>query len=142
MPVKRLDSVNFMDFEALSRDYARYHTHPMNRLCHAFGIPLIMFCVVRWTQFGATPLPWACAALILYAFWDASLAVVMAAVIFAMALIAQPLPAWAIWSIFGFGWVLQLAGHRYFEKQSPAFTRNIIHLLVGPMWILGELLGD
>lgn len=131
----------FLDWKALSDDYARYHTHPMNRLCHVFGIPLIMFCIVRWTQFGGFPVPAAAAALVLYAVWDLSLALVMGAVLLAMSVLAPLLSVAAVWTIFILGWFLQFAGHQFFEGKSPAFTKNLIHLLVGPMWILGELLG-
>ena len=34
------------------------------------------------------------------------------------------------------GWVLQFIGHGVYEKRSPAFVRNLVHLLIGPLWIL------
>jgi len=129
-----------LDFKALSNDYARYHTHPLNRACHILGIPMIVFCVVRWTQFG-TPFPAAGVALVLYAFWDVNLAIVMGAVMAAMALAAPLVSFWGIWAIFILGWFFQFAGHEFFEKKSPAFTKNLIHVLVWPMWILAEVLG-
>lgn len=130
--------LKFLDYKALSRDYARYHTHPMNRLCHMVGIPLIVFCVVRWTQFGASLFPWASVVLVLYTLWSVPLALLMAAVLFAMALVAPLLDAWAVLALFIVGWIFQLLGHKVFEGQSPAFTKNLLHLLVGPLWILQE----
>ena len=38
--------------------------------------------------------------------------------------------------LFFGGWVLQFVGHSVFEKRSPAFTRNLLHLLVGPAWLV------
>ena len=40
------------------------------------------------------------------------------------------------WSLglFLIGWILQISGHLVFEKNRPAFTKNIVHLLIGPMW--------
>lgn len=131
-----------LDWNALSKDYARYHTHPLNRLTHIFGIPMIMFWVVRLTQVGTFPIPLAAGFLILYAFWDLDLAIVMGALMLAMALAAPFVGHPAMWAIFIAGWILQFAGHTFFEKKSPAFAKNFIHILVGPMWILGEVLGE
>ena len=36
------------------------------------------------------------------------------------------------------GWIFQGIGHAVYEKRSPAFTRNLIHLLIGPMFLLNE----
>jgi uncharacterized membrane protein YGL010W len=37
------------------------------------------------------------------------------------------------------GWGFQAAGHVRFEKNSPAFFRNLVHLLVGPLFLMHEL---
>jgi uncharacterized membrane protein YGL010W len=131
-----------LDWKSLSADYARYHTHPMNRLCHVFGIGAIMLCVIRWTQFGGFPVPLAAAALVLYAWWDFELSLIMAAVIIGMSLVAPLMSAPLVWAVFVAGWALQFVGHAVFEKKSPAFAKNAVHFLVGPFWILGELLGE
>jgi len=124
-------------YQKLAQDYAGYHRDWRNRACHRVGIPLIMFCVVRWTQTGSW-FPWAAAVLPLYAAWDVSLSLLMAAVIFAMAAAAAYAPVPLVWAFFVLGWLLQFAGHR-FEGKSPAFLKNLAHLLVGPMWILAEI---
>lgn len=129
------------DFKALSADYAQYHTHPLNRLCHAAGIPLIMLCVVRWTQSGGSLFPWAALVLPLYAVWDSGLAFLMALTILGMAALAPHLGAPLVFGLFVLGWLFQFIGHGVFEKRSPAFMTNLVHLLVGPMWILGEFSG-
>jgi len=132
----------WLDYQANMSDYARYHAHTGNRVCHAAGIPLIMLAVVRWTQWPGFPLlPGAAIVLPLYYYWDAGLALAMTAVILAMAALAPHLCSAAVWGAFILGWVFQLIGHAVFEKKSPAFTRNLIHLLVGPLWILRELTG-
>ena len=41
------------------------------------------------------------------------------------------------------GWILQFVGHKI-EGNQPAFFRNPIYLLVGPLWLIrraGEALG-
>lgn len=124
-------------WQALSDDYASYHTARGNRLTHMIGIPLIVLCVVRWTQIGS-PLPWVAAVLALYFYWAPGLALGMAAILAAMAWAAPFLPVWAVWTCFILGWVFQFLGHWVYEGKSPAFTKNLLHLLVGPLWILGE----
>jgi hypothetical protein len=36
---------------------------------------------------------------------------------------------------FVVGWVFQFVGHGY-EGKKPAFFTNLVHLLVGPLWIV------
>jgi uncharacterized membrane protein YGL010W len=36
---------------------------------------------------------------------------------------------------------MQFAGHYVWEKKSPAFFRNLTHLLVGPLWIAAKAVG-
>jgi uncharacterized membrane protein YGL010W len=38
-------------------------------------------------------------------------------------------------ALFAVGWIFQLVGHAVYEKNRPAFARNLRHLLVGPLWI-------
>ena len=49
-----------------------------------------------------------------------------------------PLPAVGL---FALGWILQGVGHWVYEKNSPAFFRNFVHLAVGPLWILAKAIG-
>ena len=37
--------------------------------------------------------------------------------------------------LFAVGWVLQFVGH-FIEGNQPAFFRNPIYLLIGPLWIV------
>jgi uncharacterized membrane protein YGL010W len=43
--------------------------------------------------------------------------------------------------LFVLGWVFQFVGHYVYEKKSPAFARNLVHLLVGPLWIAARAVG-
>ncbi len=127
------------DFQALSDDYGRYHVTNGNRLCHSAGIPLIMLAVVKWTQVGI--FPWAALVLPLYFVWNARLAVAMTGVLVAMAALAFQMSPLGACVAFVAGWTLQLLGHAVFEGRSPAFTENLAHLFVGPMWVLREFIG-
>ena len=128
-----------LDYPALAEDYGRFHTTRGNRMTHAVGIPLIMLAIVRWTQIGSV-VPWAAAVLLLYFAWSARLALAMTLVLAAMAALAARLPVWAAPAAFVLGWVFQLIGHAVYEKKSPAFAKNLLHVLVGPMWVLNEVL--
>jgi len=49
--------------------------------------------------------------------------------------------AWLAWGIGAFvvGWIFQFVGH-YYEGKKPAFVDDIVGLLVGPMFVVGEWL--
>ncbi len=128
---------SILDWPALAADYGEYHRHPKNRLCHAIGIPIIVLCLLRWTFWPGTAWPLLAALLPLYMVWDLPLGLAMAVVLAGLAAAAARLPGALFLPLFILGWILQFVGHWY-EGRSPAFTRNVTHLLVGPLWILGE----
>jgi uncharacterized membrane protein YGL010W len=49
------------------------------------------------------------------------------------------LPFWLNVALFIIGWILQFVGHSVYEKRQPAFLKNALHLLVGPLWILNDV---
>jgi uncharacterized membrane protein YGL010W len=75
-------------------DYKAKHRHPLNKLTHSIGIPMI---VVSLPLF----------------FFDWR---------------------WAL-ALFVVGWIFQFVGHAI-EGNQPAFFRNPVYLLVGPMWVV------
>ena len=80
--------------DSFVENYKAKHTHPLNKLTHSIGIPMIV-----------VSLP-------LFLFnWR-----------------------WAL-GLFIVGWILQFVGHAI-EGNQPAFFRNPIYLLVGPLWLL------
>jgi uncharacterized membrane protein YGL010W len=152
-PVSKLDA-QFVD-------YAQYHQTSGNQLTHIFGIPLIAIAVLGWLssvwivspqflQTAGVPLSllhWdlAVAAIIAvtirYATLDWRLGLPFSLVLYGLYWIGRALPNSACWAFFVGGWVLQFIGHWVFEKKSPAFTKNIEHLLIGPIWIFAKLTG-
>src|SRR5678809_746585 len=78
----------------LLSNYKATHQHPLNRLMHSIGIPMIVI---------SLPL--------FFFYWQ-----------------------WAL-GLFIVGWILQFVGHAIEGKQ-PAFFRNPVYLLVGPLWLL------
>ena len=129
----------YFDWDALSRDYARDHTKFGTKLTHQIGIPMIMLAVIGATQYPpGSPLPLVALVLPLYFLWELRLGVMMSVTLFSMGRLALSLPGWSLWALFVLGWTLQLVGHRFYEKRNPAFLKNLIHLFVGPAWILEQ----
>ena len=130
----------FLDYAALSEDYAAHHLTRGNRRCHAVGIPLIAYAIVAWSRVGS-PFPIVALLLPVYFLWDARVGALMTSFIAVSALIAARVPAWTSWAAFLVGWAFQFAGHAVYEKKKPAFARNLAHLLIGPAWVAAELAG-
>jgi uncharacterized membrane protein YGL010W len=80
--------------ESFMENYKAKHRHPLNRLTHSIGIPMIVI-----------SLP------VLFFNWR-----------------------WAI-ALFVVGWILQFLGH-LIEGNQPAFFRNPVYLIVGPLWFV------
>lgn len=129
-------------------DYAEHHATPGNQACHTVGIPLIvlslfgLLAAVPLASLGGFEVTLAEVVLIgvtvYYLTQDAGLGLMMlAASAVLLALGRQLSLPWAL-GLFVFGWVLQFVGHYVYEKRSPAFFRNLTHLLVGPLWILAK----
>jgi uncharacterized membrane protein YGL010W len=41
--------------------------------------------------------------------------------------------------VFFLGWLIQFMGH-WFEGRKPAFVDDVVGLMVGPMFVVGEVL--
>lgn len=129
-------------------DYAAYHRTTGNKWCHRVGIPLIMFSLigllarvnlVRTDDFRLdAALVLVFAASIWYFAADWRFGAIMLAVSLAMWAAAWMVSWWTHLALFVAGWILQFVGHGVFEKRKPAFFRNFVHLLVGPLWILND----
>ncbi len=78
----------------LLQNYRAKHQHPLNKLCHSVGIPMIVI---------SLPL--------VFFNWPLAL------------------------TLFAGGWILQFLGHKI-EGNQPAFFKNPVYLLVGPLWLI------
>jgi uncharacterized membrane protein YGL010W len=135
--------------DELLADYAAYHRTRGNVICHFIGIPLIMFGIFSMFQlirFGSIADFTVTAAEVLilvvsvyYFTLDSKLAIGM---LISTALIDFAAYAIGDWKIglaaFVIGWIFQGIGHAVYEKRSPAFTKNLLHLLVGPIFLVNE----
>jgi uncharacterized membrane protein YGL010W len=132
-------------------DYSSFHRTPGNKACHYVGIPLIVLSLLAllarvplfeaggFTVTAAEAL--VVAATVYYLTLDTALAVVMLAASALMAALGRVLPVPVSIGLFVLGWVFQFVGHYVYEKKSPAFARNLVHLLVGPLWIAARAVG-
>jgi uncharacterized membrane protein YGL010W len=68
------------------------------------------------------------------------LAIAMLAVSVAFYFLGAAMPLWLNTALFVLGWIFQFIGHAVYEHKNPAFFRNFTHLLVGPLWILNDLI--
>ncbi|MBZ5535817.1 MAG: DUF962 domain-containing protein [Acidobacteriia bacterium] len=75
-------------------NYRAKHQHPLNRLTHYIGIPMIVVSLV-------------------YLFYDWRVGLIL----------------------FVTGWIFQFVGH-FIEGNQPAFFKNPVYLLVGPLFVL------
>jgi len=132
-------------------DYAAFHRTPGNQLCHYLGIPLIVLTLfgllsrVELASLGGYGVTLAEVLLVLvsvyYLTLDATLGALMIAASGALLILGRRLPWTVALGFFLLGWILQFVGHYVYEKRSPAFYRNLAHLLVGPLWILAKATG-
>jgi uncharacterized membrane protein YGL010W len=132
-------------------DYGSFHATPGNKACHSVGIPMIFFAVLA--LLSHVPLasvsgftvtlaePVILAVTLYYVRLDAGLAAMMLIVSAVLAAGGRLVPVPAAAAVFVLGWVLQFVGHYVYEKKSPAFLRNVNHLLMGPLWILAKATG-
>ena len=139
--------------------YAHYHRDRRNIATHVVGIPLIFLSIgvlmlgPAWSVAGQTlTLAWAMWGLT--SLWylsrgDLLLGVATSVVNGGLIAAAHEVPplaqalGLAVWQaglgLFFIGWVIQFIGH-YFEGRKPAFVDDLVGLLVGPMFVVGELL--
>jgi uncharacterized membrane protein YGL010W len=132
--------------DGLLADYGSYHRTRGNLICHSFGITLIVLGILSMLRtipidgFTAAELLLA-AAFVFYLTLDVPLALAVIGAALLLDLAARAARDWRIGAAaFVVGWIFQGIGHARFEKNRPAFLRNLVHLLVGPMFLVNELL--
>ena len=130
----------------LLSDYGAHHRTRGNLVCHSFGVTLIVFGILSMlaeVRVGpVTAGEFLIAFVVLYyATLDLPLAGAMLAAFAVLDLAARAVGDWRVGlAAFVVGWVFQAIGHAVYEKNRPAFFKNLQHLLVGPMFLVNELL--
>jgi 2-hydroxy fatty acid dioxygenase len=133
--------------DALLSDYQTSHRTRGNFRCHVVGITLIVFGVLSLLNavplFGSWTLSEAllAAVFLFYVALDPLLAVAIVGAAAVLDLAAGAIGNWRVGAAaFVVGWIFQGIGHAVYEKTSPAFLRNLVHLLVGPAFLVNEAL--
>ena len=133
--------------DALFEDYGSHHRTRGNLVCHAFGITLILYGIVALLQLIPVGARWTAAEPIIaltflfYLTLSAPLAVMMLVETVAFDGVAGAIGDWRVGlAAFVVGWIFQGIGHGRYEKKSPAFFQNLVHLMVGPIFLWNEVL--
>ncbi|EGM79113.1 Putative membrane protein [Rheinheimera sp. A13L] len=132
--------------------YAHYHRDKRNIYTHFAGIPLIVIALFSLLSFelfaGITATHLLLVGSLLFYFrLSVSMGLVMlgfSASCYLVALQLVALDSTMAWlgasvAVFIFGWVLQFIGH-YFEGKKPAFVDDLVGLLIGPLFVMAEVL--
>ena len=137
------------DIQTLFADYAAYHQTAGNKLFHRLGIPMIMLSLIGMlTQVPLVDVATVrldlaiiliAAASAYYFVIEWRLALAMMAISIAFYFIGAAIPFWINVALFVLGWIFQFIGHKVYEHKNPAFFRNFVHLLIGPLWILNDV---
>ena len=124
-------------------EYASFHADWRNLTCHEIGIPLIVlaiFALLEAVHVGPVDAGVIVGALILAFYFaldpaSALIALVAFGLLYAVGrYVGWPLAVAALIV----GWTFQFVGHVY-EGRKPAFLTNVVHLLIGPLWICSLL---
>jgi uncharacterized membrane protein YGL010W len=136
----------------LMASYGHYHRHPLNRLTHFVGVPVIVFAVVLALSEIPTgaglPLVAILASAATVAYYvslDRGLGLALGLVFLVM--------LWGASAFSGFGheaalitaailfvggWIVQILGHMI-EGNRPALLDNLLQIVVAPLFLAAEL---
>ncbi|HEY8881210.1 MAG TPA: Mpo1-like protein [Roseateles sp.] len=138
----------------LMAQYAAYHRDRRNIATHFVGIPLIVFAIsvlmaraefdIAGTPMNAAIVLWGVTALWYLTRGNIVLGAATAIVngvltALAMTVAQASMTSWLVIGVGSFvvGWIFQFIGH-YYEGRKPAFVDDLVGLLVGPMFVVGE----
>ena len=140
----------------LLAQYAAYHRDRRNIVTHFVGVPMIVFAVgvlmaALHINVNGIDLTLAWLVFAVVALWYLSrghlgigLATTLGVgllMVLAHRVAGGSLAQWAAWWVgfFVVGWIIQFVGH-YYEGRKPAFADDLVGLLVGPMFVVLEML--
>jgi uncharacterized membrane protein YGL010W len=138
------------DIRASFADYAAHHQTKGNKWFHRFGIPMIMLTSIGMlARIGIVTISGVRidAAMLLIALstiyyltleWRLALPMLMVSIAFYVAGVWLPMSVNIVFFILG--WIFQFIGHSFYEHRQPAFFTNLLHLFIGPLWILNDVI--
>jgi uncharacterized membrane protein YGL010W len=135
--------------------YEAYHKHPLNKLTHFIGIPMIVFSILVPLSWPAIPVAgyavtaaMALIAVVLtyYTLLDRAFGIAMALVLIPLLFAAHQVGqapyltgGLVFVGFFVVGWIIQIIGHVVFEKRRPALVDNLFQMVIGPLFLCAEL---
>lgn len=133
-------------------EYEGHHCNKYNKMTHYVGIPLIIlglmgllaripyyFEVYAGYRIDFAIITTIAVYFLFYVRMHFLLSVFMLISLGGLYVGSMYLSLYVLWGVFVFGWILQLLGHVIFEKEKPSFMDNLVHLLIGPLWILNNI---
>ena len=134
--------------------YAEYHRDRRNFATHLVGVPMIVLAVIvllsrPGIDIAGMPMTPAVAAVVVsgvyYLRLDFTLGMALGLIhaVMAMAGAAVAAQDTTLWltagiGLFVLGWIIQFVGH-YYEGRKPAFADDIMGLVIGPLFVLAEV---
>ncbi len=135
--------------------YAAYHKHPKNKFTHLFGVPMVFYSpliALNWIRFDIAgyDIPLGLIVLISIMVWYLTLDLLLGLIMVTFSIpayyycdVASKIEFNSSLGIFItftiIGWAIQLVGH-YFEGRKPALADNLVQSLMGPLFIVLEIL--
>lgn len=139
--------------ERLFGEYHEYHRDPVNVAIHKVAVPAILFHIVAMLDWVALPVRVAGVPLGLgvvaaavvgawYLFVCPRYALVLVPFALGCAALGRVVPRPVVVGVAVVAWAAQFVGHARFERRAPAFTDNLLQLLVGPAYVVALMMGD
>ncbi|RZA27191.1 MAG: DUF962 domain-containing protein [Proteobacteria bacterium] len=128
-------------------EYAESHQHPTNKSIHNIAVPLIMWSLLGFLHsftLGSDDFRLSYVLIFLAMIYYASFRKPL--VLLAMGLITAlmvysfnfvPELRWVSLGVFLLSWVAQFYGHKV-EGKKPSFFKDLLFLLIGPIWVMSK----
>ena len=123
------------------RNYQNDHRHPTNHLIHCFGIPLIFMSLIGLLNLlninGYGLGNWSLVLIsVFYLIHDTKASVIIIPLMVVAGWFSSQLGWLSLGVIFLLSWVIQVIGHRIYDKNNPSTLRSLIYLLIAPLYLV------
>ncbi len=139
--------------ERLFVEYEAVHRDPVNVAIHKVAVPAILFHILAMLEWVSLPIRVAGVPLGLgvvaaagvgawYLFVCPRYAAVLLPFAMGCAVLGRMMPRPVVVGVAVAAWSAQFVGHARFERRAPAFSDNLVQLLVGPAYVVALMMGD
>jgi uncharacterized membrane protein YGL010W len=123
------------------RNYQNDHRHPTNHLIHCFGIPLIFMSLIGLLNLlninGYGLGNWSLVLIsVFYLIHDTKASVIVIPLMVVAGWFSSQLGWLSLGVIFLLSWVIQVIGHRIYDKNNPSTLKSLIYLLIAPLYLV------